>query len=100
MKALDVQVRTAIRRGFSLPHDSPLGYFHDHCRDGGLGIPSFIRSVTGMILDRLTAMSESTSAKVRDGFSHFTVIKAARWAERILTYDGSVLDTSTKRTKY
>ena len=53
-----------------------------------------------MILDGLTAMSESTSAAVRDAFNHLTVAKAVRWAERISTYDGPVLDTSTKRTNY
>ena len=45
-------------------------------------------------------MSESTSAAVRDVFNHLTVIAAVRWAERILTYDGLFLDTSTKRTNY
>ena len=100
LKALDLQVRTAIRKWLSLPHDTPLGYFHARCRDGGLGIPSFVTSVPGMILDRLTAMSESTSAAVRDASNHLSVHSAVRWAERILTYDGTVLDTSTKRTKY
>ena len=57
-------------------------------------------SVPGMILYRLTAMSESTCAAVRDAFNHPTVTKAMRWAERFLTCDRSVLDTSTKRTHY
>ena len=84
----------------SLPHDRPLGYFHAHCSDGGLGSPSFVTTVPGMILDRLTAMSESTSAAVRDAINHRTVIVAIRWADRILTYDGRVLDTSNKHTNY
>ena len=53
-----------------------------------------------MILDRLTTILESTSAVVGEAFSHPIVIKAVRWAERVLTYDGSVLDTSTKPTNY
>ena len=42
----------------------------------------------------------STSAAVRDAFNHLTVVEAVGWAERILTYDGAVLNTSTKRTNY
>ena len=49
-----------------------------------------------MILDRLTAMSES--AAFRDAFDHRTVTTTMRWAARILAYGRSVLDTSTKRT--
>ena len=82
----------------SLPHDTPLGYFYVRCRDDGLGIPSFLTSVAWMMLDRLTAMSESTSAAVRDAFNHLIIIKAVRCAERIFLYD--VFDTSTKRTNY
>ena len=84
----------------SLPHDTPLSYFQARCRDGGLGFPLFVTLVSGMILDRLSAMSESTSAAVRDAFNHPTVVNAVRWAERILTYDDEVPDTSTKRKNY
>ena len=53
-----------------------------------------------MILYRLTAMSGSTFAAVRDAFNHSAVIEAATWVERIVAYDGSVLDTYTKRTNH
>ena len=64
----------------SLPHDTPLVYFHAHCWDGGLGTPSFVTSEPEIILDRLTVMPESTSAAVRDAFNHLAVVKAVRWA--------------------
>ena len=50
-KALDIQVRTKIRKGLSLLHETPLGYSHAHFRDGGLGIPALVTTVSGMLLD-------------------------------------------------
>ena len=88
LKALGVQVRMVIRRSLSLPHNTSFGYFHARCRDGSLGILSFVTSVPGMILDTLTAMSESTSSAVTEAFNYRTVTAAVRWAERILTYEG------------
>ena len=82
LKAIDVKVRTSIRNWLNLPHNTPLGYLHARCRDGGLCIPPFVSSVLGMILDRLTAMSESTSAAVRDSFNHPTVFKAMSWVHQ------------------
>ena len=82
LKVLDVHVRPAIR-WLILSHDTPLGYFHTPCRDGGLGIRLFVTSEPGMILGRPTAMSEFTSAAVRDAFNHPSVIGDMRWAERI-----------------
>ena len=43
----------------------------EFCR--GIGIPRFVTALSGMILDRLTAKLESTSAAVRDAFNHPTV---------------------------
>ena len=63
---------------YALPHDTPIGCFYARCRDGGLNIASFVTSSAGMILHRLTAMSEYTSATARDTFSHPIVIKPMR----------------------
>ena len=42
LKALDIQIRTAIRKWLSLTYDTPLSDFHGRCRTGGLGIAAFV----------------------------------------------------------
>ena len=92
LKALDV--RTTIRRWLILPYGTPFGYFHVCLRDGGFDIPSFVTFLKGMILDRLTAMSESRLVILP------LVIKAIRETEKILIYYRSALNTSAKLTNY
>lgn len=42
---LDRQLRSAVRLWLRLPSDTPLGYFHSHIKDGGLGVPCFSTTI-------------------------------------------------------
>ena len=56
---LDRVVRQRVREWLRLPSDTPLGYFHAHRQDGGLGINSLRHTVPLLIVERLSRMRES-----------------------------------------
>eukprot|EP00061_Rhincodon_typus_P001740 g15637.t1 len=58
LKAMDQQVRQAIRGWLRLPKDTSIGFIHSTVKDGGLGIPcllTIIRVEKGKRLERLLA---------------------------------------------
>ncbi|KAG7196446.1 hypothetical protein KM043_000117, partial [Ampulex compressa] len=100
LKALDRQVRTAIRRWLRLPPDATNAYFHTPCRMGGLGIPSFSTTIPGLMLTRLKKLANSTSPAVRAAAQSAWVEMRLKWAERGLTKDGNVLSTPDARDRW
>lgn len=100
LKALDRQVRIAVRKWLRLPKDTPLGYFHASCKEGGLGIPAFRTSIPGMIHARLSSMARSSCAAARDAFHHPSTTAVLRWAESALTFEGRTLFCPEDRAKY
>ncbi|KAG7187555.1 hypothetical protein KM043_018892, partial [Ampulex compressa] len=100
LRALDRQVRTAVRRWLRLPKDTPMGYFHAGCKQGGLGIPAFRTSIPGMIHARLSTMAKSSCTAARDAYHHPLVTAAIRRAESALTFGGKTLFRPEDRAEH
>ncbi|KAG7196445.1 hypothetical protein KM043_018855 [Ampulex compressa] len=100
LRALDRQVREAIRRWLRLPHDTANAYFHTPCRMGGLGIPPFATAIPGLMLTRLEHLANSSSPSVRAVAGSTWVLKRVNWARRALTKDGNVLSTADVRAQW
>lgn len=101
MKALDKQIRIAIRKWLRLPHDTPLGYFHASIKDGGLGIPSFETSIPGLMHERIMSMASSSLMAARAVINHDYVLKRLRWTERVLSNkDSTSMFSSEGRRTY
>lgn len=100
LRLLDLQVRSAVRRWLRLPKDVPVAYFHTPCRDGGLGIPSFLTTIPGQMRDRLIAMRDSSSQSVRAVHGSVWVQNKIQWTERALKPDGEELFSPERRAKH
>ncbi|CAB0043078.1 unnamed protein product [Trichogramma brassicae] len=91
LRAIDKQVRVAVRKWLCLPMDTPLGYFHASCIDGGLGIPAFETAVPGLIFTRFASLEESTSPVIRDVVDHPYNVSLVRRARAMLSRGGTAL---------
>uniref|UniRef100_A0ABD2XNC2 Reverse transcriptase domain-containing protein n=1 Tax=Trichogramma kaykai TaxID=54128 RepID=A0ABD2XNC2_9HYME len=100
LKAMDKQVRVAVRTWLYLPKDTPLGYFHASCIDGGLGIPAFETTVPGLIFERFASLTESTSPVIRDVVDHPYNVSLIRWARAMLTRNGKALLRKEDRQRH
>lgn len=100
LKAMDKQIRIAVRKWLRLPKDTPLGYFHASCKDGGLGIPSFATTVPGELHATLIKMGQSSLSSLHDIIEHPYVLRKLRWAEKVLTLENQTLLTSQDRRTY
>jgi hypothetical protein len=88
LRALDKQVRLAIRKWLLLPKDVPIGYFHTNCKDGGLGIPAFSTAIPDMMRRRLSAMEKSSLEAARQAYQLQLVQKRLNWATKVLSTQG------------
>lgn len=100
LRQLDLQVRAAVRRWLRLPKDVPVAYFHAHCRDGGLGIPSFLTTIPGLVRDRLKYMKDSSFVSARIAYESAWVQNKIQWTDRVLARDGERLYSSEHRAKH
>jgi len=100
LRALDLQVRAAVRRWLRLPHDTSVGFFHASVRDGGLGVPSFITTIPGLTIDRFKRLGRSTCPAVRAVFESAWVLQRLRCAERVLGRDGTPLSSADRRREW
>lgn len=98
LRALDLQIRAAVRRWLRLPHDAPVGFFHASGCDGGLGVPSFTTTVPGLTLERFARLGRSTCPAVRAVSESAWVLRKLRWAERVLGREGTPLSTACLRS--
>lgn len=100
LKALDKQVRAAIRKWLRFPADVALAYYHTTTQDGGLGIPSLTTTVPRLMRDRLKSLAKSSSASARAVARANWVTRRERWAEKALTRQGEMLDTTQKGCRW
>lgn len=100
LRHLDLQVRAAVRRWLRLPKDVPVAYFHAACRHGGLGIPSFVTTIPGLMRERLMRMEKSSSPVARTVHEMLWVQNKIRWADRVLNIDGHRLYSSEQRANH
>ena len=54
LRAMDVLIRSEVRRWLHLPHDTPKACFHAKVRDGGLGVPSLTNDIPRLRAERLS----------------------------------------------
>lgn len=83
LERLDLQIRAAVRRWLSLPHDVPLGYFYAPVGSGGLGIACLRTAIPELQIRRLGRLSSSTSDACRGaarGAFVSTILERARRA--------------------
>ena len=88
--SLDRKVRAAVRRWVHVPHDLPMGFFHAHSADGGLGLPQLTVQVPLMRRDRVERLyGRNTGANGRDPVMT-AVIEQSRilQSERAMFSDG------------
>lgn len=100
LRALDLQVRAAVRRWLRLAKDVPVAYFHAACKDGGLGIPSFVTTIPGVMRGRLLAMENSSFQSARIARGSARVHNRIDWTKRALTLSGDELYSREQRAKY
>lgn len=100
LRQLDLQTRAAVRRWLRLPKDVPVAYIHASCRDGGLGIPSFVTSIPGLVRSRLMALEKSSFPSARAAHETAWVQNKIEWTDRVLNLNGERLYSSEQRAKY
>lgn len=57
LKRLDINIRKAVKKWLSLPHDATSAYFHAVQKDGGLGIPSLRWTIPEIRKRRLSTLA-------------------------------------------
>ncbi|CAB0034354.1 unnamed protein product [Trichogramma brassicae] len=100
LRAIDKQVRVAVRKWLCLPKDTPLGYFHASCIDGGLRIPALKTASPGHIFTRFASLTESTSPLIRDVVDHPYNVSLIRWARAMLTRNAKALLRQEDRQRH
>lgn len=96
LRALDMQVRLAVRKWLHLPHDIPKAYFHTPAPNGGLGLPSFETTVPCLMRERLSNLAESSLPAARAAHEGYWVSKRILWSDRALTKANGVTLASSK----
>lgn len=100
LRAMDVSTRTAIRRWLRLPKDVPTAFFHTSTTDGGLGIPSLVTTIPGLLLDRLLSLEHSSAPQSQAIFDEAWVQGKLRWARNALTKEGECLSSKVLRDRW
>ncbi|CAN8001537.1 unnamed protein product [Ixodes hexagonus] len=100
LRRLDTSVRTAIRRWFRLPHDTPVGYYHAPVENGGLGIPALRHMLPRLKLNRIAMLRISSVPASNEAVKCPTLIQEERKAIDQLTVNGVILRTSKDVTDH
>lgn len=88
LKAIDTQVRAAVRTWLRLPHDAPTGYFHASIRAGGLGIPMLKVFIPILKRLRLQRLCQSTFPAAQAASVTTHVANQITQCEQLMRVDG------------
>lgn len=100
LRALDLQIRAAVRRWLRLPKDTPTGFMHASVRGGGLGIPALSTTIPGLMRQRLLSLKLSRAPQIRAIAESSWVERRLRWATNALTRDTGILSSKYLRDSW
>ncbi|KAG7196381.1 hypothetical protein KM043_018805, partial [Ampulex compressa] len=96
LKAIDVQVRTAVRSWLRLPHDVPVGYFHAPILEGGIGMPQVKTLIPLLKFGRLQRLCRSDLPAARAAAESRYVARQLVWCENHMKVRGCRVNTTVE----